>query len=105
MRYIPSGHVRGPSMGYRAPLKRRWRRMVGLGLLAVLALSVAGCGAAAERRHTCEAEIGPQPYEAANGFGLIGVFVLLSQPEFIAWGHKIDECTARLKAVDARSVR
>lgn len=109
MRYVPCGDARGPSLGYRAPRRRRWRHRVRRALLAFLPLFLVGCGtisANMDRYHRCQAEVGERPeYPAAGTFGAMGGIYIGQQPEFKAWAAKMDACTARQRALDAHTDR
>ena len=80
---------------------------------AVCALAVSGCvttqgGGVSfmDRvgiRMECQKASGPEPYALANGFGLVGGIVKVSQPEWKEWSSRVEACTARKTAEAERS--
>jgi hypothetical protein len=54
-------------------------------------------------RMDCQKAIGPEPFAVANGFGLVGGIIKVSQPEWKAWSARVEACSTRRIAEAERS--
>ena len=79
---------------------------------AICALAVSGCVTTqggvgfmdrVSIRMECQKASGPEPYALANGFGLVGGIVKVSQPEWKEWSSRVEACTARKTAEAERA--
>jgi hypothetical protein len=79
---------------------------------AICALAVSGCVTTqggvgfmdrVSIRMECQKASGPEPYAVANGFGLVGGIVKVSQPEWKEWSSRVEACTARNTAEAERA--
>jgi len=79
---------------------------------AICALAVSGCVTTQggvgfmdrmSIRMDCQKAIGPEPFAVANGFGLVGGIIKVSQPEWKAWSARVEACSTRRIAEAERS--
>jgi len=80
---------------------------------AICALAVSGCVTTqgggvtfmdkVSMRMECRKASGPEPFALANGFGLVGGIVKVSQPEWKAWSARVEACSAKRIAEAERS--
>ena len=68
---------------------------VRLAFTALLAIPVAGCGAAYHAEMACRDEAGPEPGYLLHGFGLVGSLIQESQPDWAAWDARRAACMTR----------
>lgn len=62
----------------------------------VLLVLLAGC--ASQTEMACREEAGPKPDRYADALGLLGAAIQNSDPNWIDWQHKVNQCVADKEA-------